>query len=75
MGRIRVDDALLMIRHYFGEVPMDMASRLREVFIDEDMSPAEMETLCADHEDVAEMVAHLVTHFQGRKTSGLVRPV
>ncbi|MEW5308389.1 MAG: hypothetical protein WDW38_000355 [Sanguina aurantia] len=75
MGRIRVDDALLMIRHYFGEVPLGLASRLREVFIDEDMSPAEMETLCADYEDVAEMVAHLVTHFQGRKTSSLVRPV
>ncbi|MEW5302337.1 MAG: hypothetical protein WDW36_005136 [Sanguina aurantia] len=74
MGRIRVDDALLMIRHYFGEVPLGLAGRLREVFIDGDMSPAEMETLCADYEDVAEMVGHLVTHFQGRKTSGLVRP-
>ncbi|KAG2423696.1 hypothetical protein HXX76_015086 [Chlamydomonas incerta] len=56
MGRLRVDEALSMVRHYFGPVcPADEAA-LRAVFVDDELSPADLEAMCAEHDTPAELV-------------------
>lgn len=65
-----------MMRHYFGELPNAVEAQLRSVFIDEAMSPAELETLCADYDSpelmaqvcasVASMIAFRVAGCSGR---------
>ncbi len=68
MGRICINEALCMIRHYFhadGNIPEHIAERLRAVFVDEALSPAELETMCADHDTSEEIVDQLVARFTG----------
>ena len=45
MGRICTEQALSMLGHYFGEVPEATKAQLRAVFVDEALSPAELETM------------------------------
>jgi len=63
MGRICVEEALHMMRHYFGAVAPGTEAALREVFIDEALSPAEMETMCADYDSAEDMVGQLAVKF------------
>lgn len=68
MGRICLNEALCMIRHYFhadGQIPAHVVERLRAVFVDEALSPAELETMCADHDTSEEIVDQLVARFTG----------
>lgn len=66
MGRICATEALGMMKHYFGQVSQAVEDRLRLVFIDEALSPAELETMCADHDTPEEMLEMLEAKFGGR---------
>ncbi|KAG1664746.1 hypothetical protein FOA52_004754 [Chlamydomonas sp. UWO 241] len=63
MGRICVEEALCMMRHYFGEVPEPVKGQLRAVFVDEALSPAELETMCADFDTPEQLADELVSKF------------
>lgn len=52
-----------MMCHYFGAVAPGTEAALREVFIDEALSPAEMETMCADYDSAEDMVGQLAVKF------------
>ncbi|KAG2490388.1 hypothetical protein HYH03_011189 [Edaphochlamys debaryana] len=65
MGRLRVGEALAMMRHYFGPLAAAEEAALRGVFVDELLSPADLEAMCAEHDTPAELVAavaHRVAH-------------
>lgn len=51
-------EALSMMRHYFGPKSVTAATEaaLREVFVDHALSPAELETMCADYDDLDDLV-------------------
>ncbi|GAX76373.1 hypothetical protein CEUSTIGMA_g3819.t1 [Chlamydomonas eustigma] len=63
MGRICAEEALCMMTHYFGVVPETTKSQLRAVFVDEALSPAELETMCADYNTPEELVDQLALKF------------
>lgn len=63
MGRICVEQALQMMNHYFGTVPETTKAQLRAVFVDEALSPAELETMCADFDTVEQLADQLVQRF------------
>jgi ATP-dependent 26S proteasome regulatory subunit len=67
MGRICTNEALAMMGHYFGQqaVCKQVEARLRRVFVDEALSPAELETMCAEFDTPQDMVAHLEARFGG----------
>ncbi|KAG2428239.1 hypothetical protein HYH02_014421 [Chlamydomonas schloesseri] len=56
MGRLRVTEALAMVRHYFGPVCQADEAALRAVFEDDALSPADLEAMCAEHDTPAELV-------------------
>eukprot|EP00198_Chlamydomonas_reinhardtii_P011333 XP_001700670.1 ubiquinol:cytochrome c oxidoreductase biogenesis factor [Chlamydomonas reinhardtii] len=56
MGRLRVCEALSMVRHYFGPVSAADEAALRAVFEDDALSPADLEAMCAEHDTPAELV-------------------
>jgi ATP-dependent 26S proteasome regulatory subunit len=45
MGRICTEQALGMMEHYFGSISEGTKAQLRAVFVDEALSPAELETM------------------------------
>lgn len=63
MGRICVDQALQMMEHYFGKVAEPTKAQLRAVFVDEALSPAELETMCADFDTAEQLADQLVMRF------------
>jgi len=63
MGRMCASEALQMMRHYFGTVSAKTEEMLRAVFIDEALSPAELETMCADFPTPEELVDELTRKF------------
>jgi hypothetical protein len=63
MGRICAEEALCMMAHYFGAVPESTMEQLRAVFVDEALSPAELETMCADYNTPEELVDQLALKF------------
>jgi ATP-dependent 26S proteasome regulatory subunit len=65
MGRVHAAEALQMVRHYFagcGGVSEAQERRLRRVLVDGALSPAELESLCAEHDCAAELVSALAAH-------------
>ncbi|EFJ51652.1 hypothetical protein VOLCADRAFT_116304 [Volvox carteri f. nagariensis] len=56
MGRLRVTEALSMMRHYFGPVSAADEAALRAVFVDDRLSPADLESMCAEYDTTAELV-------------------
>jgi chaperone BCS1 len=63
LGRIKVAQALAMMRHYFGPVAAADEADLCSFFQDEVLSPADLEGMCAEHDDVPQMVAALRERF------------
>lgn len=63
MGRICADQALDMMRHYFGSVKQTTETLLRSIFVDEALSPAELETACADFENPEDLTDFLAAKF------------
>jgi hypothetical protein len=62
---MRVEEALGMMRHYFGSdcVTAGVEARLRAVFVDDTLSPAELETMCADFDTPVELIDELARRF------------
>ncbi|GFR45482.1 hypothetical protein Agub_g6826, partial [Astrephomene gubernaculifera] len=56
MGRLRATEALSMVRHYFGALAAADEAALRRVWLDERLSPADLESMCAEYDTVAELV-------------------
>eukprot|EP00798_Chlamydomonas_sp_ICE-L_P007833 gene7833-1032_t len=70
MGRICLPQAKDLMRHYFSDgKPMDpkLETRMSADFVDELLSPAEVESLCAEYDDAEEMVDALVKRFNSAK--------
>jgi chaperone BCS1 len=63
MGRICIDQALQMMSHYFGSVKASTEALLRSIFVDEALSPAELETACADFENPEDLTDFLAAKF------------
>ena len=49
------------VRHYFGEVSPKELSQVRDKFIPDAFTPAQVEQLCAEHDTVGEFVQALGT--------------
>ena len=47
------------------QVPEAVSCRMRAMFLDEVLSPADLETMCADHETCEELCSHIEGHFRG----------
>jgi SpoVK/Ycf46/Vps4 family AAA+-type ATPase len=65
MGRIRAQEALQMVRHYFaacGSVGEAQELQLRQVLREGVLSPAELESMCAEYDSAAELVSALAAH-------------
>ncbi len=56
MGRLRLSEALFMLRHYFGPLSASEEAALRAVFADDVLSPADLEAMCAEYDGVGELV-------------------
>eukprot|EP00798_Chlamydomonas_sp_ICE-L_P007935 gene7935-1149_t len=70
MGRICLPQAKDLMRHYFSDgKPMDpkLEARMSADFVDELLSPAEVESLCAEYDEAEEMVDALVKRFKSAK--------
>eukprot|EP00798_Chlamydomonas_sp_ICE-L_P024503 gene24503-10101_t len=63
MGRICIDQALAMIKHYCGDIPTAVHTQLRSVFIDGELSPAELEAMCAEFDLIEHLADQLVSKF------------
>ncbi len=61
MGHLALPEALGMVRHYFGDCTVDSSfeEALRAVFVDGRLSPAALESMCADFDDVAQLLEAL----------------
>ncbi|GLC44229.1 hypothetical protein PLESTB_000755000 [Pleodorina starrii] len=59
MGRLRLAEAVAMMRHYFGPqgVSSSDEAALRAVWEDERLSPADLEAMCAEYDSPGELVA------------------
>ncbi len=65
MGRLRRAEALAMVKHYFadcGGVSEAQEEELMGVLVDDVLSPAELESMCAEYEEVGELVEVLRGH-------------
>ncbi|KAG1672201.1 hypothetical protein FOA52_002901 [Chlamydomonas sp. UWO 241] len=64
LGNVRLTQAAMMIRHYFNggtRLPNAVEVRLASVFVDDTMSPAMLESLCAEYDDVDELITEACT--------------
>ena len=52
-----------MMSHYFGTVKPTTEALLRSIFVDEALSPAELETACADFENPEDLTDFLAAKF------------
>jgi mitochondrial chaperone BCS1 len=64
MGRMRVEEALQMIAHYYGELKEGELEEIRGVFVEEQWSPAELESMCADFDTVREFIDSLAEKYR-----------
>jgi hypothetical protein len=65
MGRLVLAEALAMVRHYFagcGGASEAQAEELRAVLVDDVLSPAGLESMCAEFECVEQLVEALRAH-------------
>ncbi|GAX77132.1 hypothetical protein CEUSTIGMA_g4578.t1 [Chlamydomonas eustigma] len=66
LGNVQFAEALAMMRHYFSEgQPMasDVEEELRSIFSDGILSPAQLESMCAEHDTERRMIAALKSHL------------
>ena len=60
MGNLAVAEATAMTKHYFGqEVTEEAEMKLRKLWQDGALSPATLESMCAEHETVEELLLAL----------------
>lgn len=65
MGRLRVDESLMMMRHYFGKVSPQDEAALKAVFREDKLSPADLESMCAEYDTTAELVEAVTARLAG----------
>lgn len=63
MGRMCTEQAIQMMRHYFGDIKSQTQVLLESIFVDEALSPAELETACADFDNPEDLVDFLAAKF------------
>lgn len=63
LGYMRTDDAVRMTKHYFGVVTDAEEQSLKEAFPDNILSPAALETLCADCDTVGDLITSVKEKF------------
>ena len=63
LGYMRLEQALQLTEHYFGELDEAERQAFGEVFPDCKVSPAALEALCADCDTVNDMVEGIKTKF------------
>jgi ATP-dependent 26S proteasome regulatory subunit len=62
LGNVKLQQAQSMIRHYFNdgqELDADLENQLENVFVDDIISPAFLESMCAEHNDVKDLIREL----------------
>jgi hypothetical protein len=62
LGNVKLREARSMIRHYFNAgaaLDLEVESRLAEVFVDDVLSPAALESMCAQHNDVVDLISQI----------------
>jgi hypothetical protein len=60
MGNLALAEALAMAKHYFADQVTEAAElRLRQVWVDELLSPATLESMCAEFECIEELLVAL----------------
>ncbi|PNH06743.1 putative mitochondrial chaperone bcs1 [Tetrabaena socialis] len=64
MGRLCVGEALCMMRLYFGPISAHDEAALRVVFVDEELSPADLEAMCAEHDTPSALVEAVVQRLR-----------
>lgn len=64
MGNMCIADALGMVRHYFGKIGNKQEQQLRQLFVDSVLSPAALESMCADFDEVQQLLEALETNAQ-----------
>lgn len=68
LGNVKLQQAVHMIRHWFnGGRPLDaqMEKRLASIFIDDFISPAQLESMCAEYDGVEDMISELAAKMHG----------
>lgn len=67
LGNIKLSQAQAMMRHYFNAgslLDAHTEQRLADVFVDDVMSPAQLESMCAEYESVEELIDQLQSKLQ-----------
>ena len=62
LGNVKLLQAQSMIRHYFNdgrELDADIENHLKNVFVDDVISPAFLESMCAEHQNVRDLIHEL----------------
>ena len=66
LGNVKLPQAAAMVRHYFTgglPLPADTEARLAAIFVDDVLSPAQVESMCAEHEEMDDMIDALAARL------------
>ena len=77
LGNVKLAQAAAMVRHYFtsgAPLPVAVEARLSAAFVDDVLSPAQVESMCAEHEDMDEMVDALVARLAAEAPQKMAPP-
>lgn len=56
LGHMAAPESLLLIQHYFGQLTQQQEQQLLATWVDDAVSPATLEALCAEHEEVEDLL-------------------
>eukprot|EP01026_Neomeris_dumetosa_P046865 TRINITY_DN4002_c0_g1_i10.p1 TRINITY_DN4002_c0_g1~~TRINITY_DN4002_c0_g1_i10.p1 ORF type:complete len:627 (-),score=84.43 TRINITY_DN4002_c0_g1_i10:466-2346(-) len=59
LGRLQYKEAFDMIKHYFLEVSDKQQEQLKDVFVEDIFTPAELEEICGICDTIEELIEHL----------------
>ena len=62
LGNVRVAEATSMVRHYFADLSAAHEARLADAFVDDAFSPAQVEAMCAEHDDPGTLLESFGAH-------------
>lgn len=71
LGLLRGEEAICMVERYYGELDQETKDKFFGFFPEEEVSPAALESLCADCDTIEELfkgVEHLVQTLQEKKS-------
>jgi ATP-dependent 26S proteasome regulatory subunit len=73
LGNVKLAEAEAMVRHYFtaGQpLEADVSGRLAAAFVDDVLSPAQVESMCAEHDTEDAMIEALTVRLMASSSAG-----